>query len=37
MADTVSRQEKERRHRLVLDMQKEISSKVKNRKYEKHK
>jgi len=37
MADTVSRQEKERRHRVILDMQKEISSKVKNRKYEKHK
>jgi tRNA-2-methylthio-N6-dimethylallyladenosine synthase len=37
MADTVSRAEKERRHRKILDMQKEISKKVKSQKYEKDK
>ncbi|MFA5402462.1 MAG: tRNA (N6-isopentenyl adenosine(37)-C2)-methylthiotransferase MiaB [Candidatus Omnitrophota bacterium] len=35
MADTVPKEEKEGRHRLILEMQKEISNKVKRRKYEK--
>ena len=35
MADTVSKEEKERRHRVILEMQKEISRKVKRQKYEK--
>ena len=35
MADTVAREEKERRHKEILDLQKEISNKIKSQKYEK--
>ncbi|MDD2928056.1 MAG: tRNA (N6-isopentenyl adenosine(37)-C2)-methylthiotransferase MiaB [Candidatus Omnitrophica bacterium] len=37
MADRVPKEEKERRHRLILEMQKEISTKAKRKKYEKSK